>query len=145
MWQRGPDKSRRAPRARLWSKSKISAVFTNGDYEPRVSKVHLCSESLGYKCLSIAHTLGRLSAHTWGRPAVGGARRRCSSLLHRHAIGIRFQSGAIYPAVCRCNRDPGPFLFPFFLLLPAFHSSPPTGSKRRCLLRTASIFHPGRR
>lgn len=141
--QRGPDKSRRAPRTRLRSKSKISAVFTDGDYEPRVSEVRLCSESLGYKCLSIARTPGRLSALTWGRPAEGGGGRRCNRLLHRYAIGIRLQSGAIYPAVGRCNHDPGLFFF-FFFLLPAFHSPlPPTGSNRRWLPLTASIFHPG--
>lgn len=113
--QRGPDKSRRAPRTRLRSKSKISAVFTDGDYEPCVSEVRLCSESLGYKCLSIAHTPGRLSALTWGRPAEGGGGRRCNRLLHRYAIGIRLQSGAIYPAVRRCNHDPGLFFFFFYL------------------------------
>lgn len=110
--QRGPDKSRRALSTRLRSKSKISAVFTDGDYEPRVSEVRLCSESLGYKCLSTAHTPARLSALTWGRPAEGGGGRRCNRLLHRYAIGIRLQSGAIYPAVRRCNHDPGLFFFP---------------------------------
>lgn len=88
--QRGPDKSRRAPRTRLRSKSKISAVFTDGDYEPRVSEVRLCSESLGYKCLSIAHTPGRLSALTWGRPAEGGGRGKMqpfvASLCDRHPL-----------------------------------------------------------
>lgn len=64
--QRGPDKSRRAPRTRLRSKSKISAVFTDGDYEPRVSEVRLCSESLGYKCLSIARTRRAVYPHSPG-------------------------------------------------------------------------------
>lgn len=143
--QRGPDKSRRAPRTRLRSKSKISAVFTDGDYEPRVSEVRLCSESLGYKCLSIVHTPGPFIRTHLGRPAEGGGGRRCDRLLHRYAIGICLQSGAIYPAVWRCNHDPGLFFFIFFFL-PAFHSPlPPTGSKRRWLPPTASIFHPGHR